>query len=133
MGSEMCIRDRINPMVIQGQVYGATVHGISAALFEGFQFDDNGQNLAANFYDYHAATAYDLPSLQYGNVISPSPFTPTGAKGMGEGGGAPLHAICAAVQDAIGTDGAVLHSHTSPEAVFNAIHGAGADQVRVTR
>ena len=121
----------INPMVIQGQVYGAAVHGISAALFEGFHFDEHGQNLGVNFYDYHAATAYDLPSIEYGNVVSPSPFTPTGAKGMGEGGGAPLHAICAAVQDAIGTAGAVLHSSTSPEAVFNALNGAGSDRVRV--
>lgn len=121
----------INPMVIQGQVYGATAHGISAALFEGFRFDDQGQNLGANFYDYHAATAFDLPELRYDNVVSPSPFTPTGAKGMGEGGGAPLHAIAAAVQDAVGASGAVLHSHTSPEAILDALHGAGADRVRV--
>jgi 2-furoyl-CoA dehydrogenase large subunit len=118
-------------MVVQGQVFGAAVHGISAALFEGFHFDQHGQNLSANFYDYHAATAYDLPTLEYGNVVSPSPFTPTGAKGMGEGGGAPLHAICAAVQDAIGTRGAVLHSSVSPEEVFKALNGAGSDRVRV--
>jgi 2-furoyl-CoA dehydrogenase large subunit len=123
----------INPMVIQGQVYGATVHGISAALFESFTFDAQGQNLGANFYDYHAATAYDMPELSYGNVVSPSPFTPTGAKGMGEGGGAPLHAICSAVQDAIGAGGAVLSSHTSPEAVYRALQGAGRDRVRLVR
>lgn len=123
----------INPMIIEGQVHGATAHGISAALFEEFGFDDDGQPTAANFYDYHAATAYDLPSFRYDNVVSPSPFSPTGAKGMGEGGGAPLHAICAAVQDAIGDTGAVLDSHTPPERVFDLLSGAGAEKVRVIR
>ncbi len=123
----------INPMIVQGQVNGATVHGLSAALFEHFDYDENAQLRAANFYDYHAATALDMPTLLYDNVVSPSPFTPTGAKGMGEGGGAPLHAVSAAVQDAIGTTGAILNSHASSEAVFHALAGAGADKVRVLR
>lgn len=123
----------INPMIVQGQVYGATVHGLSAALFESFDYDGDAQLRSANFYDYHAATALDMPTLRYDSVVSPSPFTPTGAKGMGEGGGAPLHAISAAVQDAIGTTGAVLNSHSSPEAVFDLLAGAGADKVRVVR
>jgi 2-furoyl-CoA dehydrogenase large subunit len=123
----------INPMIVQGQVHGATAHGLSAALFEHFDYDDDAQLRSANFYDYHAATALDMPTLRYDNVVSPSPFTPTGAKGMGEGGGAPLHAISAAVQDAIGTAGAVLNSHSSPEAVFGLLAGAGADKVRVVR
>lgn len=123
----------INPMIVEGQVHGATAHGISAALFEEFGFDADGQPTAANFYDYHAATSYDLPSFRYDNVISPSPFSPTGAKGMGEGGGAPLHAICAAVQDAVGDSGAVLDSHTPPERVFDLLAGAGAEKVRVVR
>jgi 2-furoyl-CoA dehydrogenase large subunit len=123
----------INPMIVQGQVAGATVHGLSAALFEHFDYDGDAQLRSANFYDYHAATALDMPTLRYDNVISPSPFTPTGSKGMGEGGGAPLHAVSAAVQDAIGTTGAVLNSHSSPEAVFGLLAGAGADKVRVVR
>ncbi|KAA1378147.1 xanthine dehydrogenase family protein molybdopterin-binding subunit [Aeromicrobium fastidiosum] len=121
----------INPMIVQGQVFGATAHGLSAALFEHFGYNADGQLLAANFYDYHAATALDMPTIAYGNVVSPSPFTPTGAKGMGEGGGAPLHAVSAAVQDAIGRTGAILNSHASPEAVLDALAGAGADKVRV--
>lgn len=123
----------INPMIVQGQVYGATAHGLSAALYEHFDYDQHGQLRAANFYDYHVATSLDMPALRYGNVVSPSPFTPTGAKGMGEGGGAPLQAISAAVQDAVGTEGAVLNSHSSPEAVYAVLAGAGADKVRVVR
>lgn len=121
----------INPMVIEGQVHGATVHGISAALFENFGYDADGQLTAANFYDYHAATAYDMPGLRYDNVVSPSPFTPIGAKGMGEGGGAPLHAICAAIQDAVGDTGMVLDSHNPPEHVLRALRGADAEKVKV--
>jgi CO/xanthine dehydrogenase Mo-binding subunit len=124
----------INPMIIEGQVHGATAHGISGALFEHFAYDPDGQLTAANFYDYHAATALDMPTFRYDSVVSPSPFTPIGAKGMGEGGGAPLHAISAAIQDAIGNDGAVVRiSHIPPETVLELLH-AGADaKVRVLR
>jgi CO/xanthine dehydrogenase Mo-binding subunit len=124
----------INPMIIEGQVHGATVHGISGALFEHFAYDPDGQLTAANFYDYHAATALDMPSLRYDSVVSPSPFTPIGAKGMGEGGGAPLHAISAAVQDAIGSEGGIVrNSYNPPEAVLNLLHAGNDTKVRVLR
>ncbi|MBP2327871.1 2-furoyl-CoA dehydrogenase large subunit [Kibdelosporangium banguiense] len=123
----------INPMVIEGQVHGATVHGISAALFEHFAYDANGQLAAGNFYDYHAATALDLPSFGYDNVVSPSPFTPIGAKGMGEGGGAPLHALSAAIQDAVGTSAMVLESFNPPERVLRLLRGLDAEKVKVAR
>ncbi len=124
----------INPMIIEGQVQGATVHGIGAALFENFGYSPEGQLLGGNFYDYHAPTAYDLPTLRYGSVVSPSPFTPIGAKGMGEGGGAPQHTVCAAIQDALGADaGMVLDSHNPPERVLDLVNGQGAERVRVLR
>ena len=124
----------INPMIIEGQVHGATVHGISGALFEHFAYDPDGQLTAANFYDYHAATALDMPSLRYDSVVSPSPFTPIGAKGMGEGGGAPLHAISAAVQDAIGSEGGIVrNSYNPPEAVLDLLHAGNDTKVRVLR
>jgi CO/xanthine dehydrogenase Mo-binding subunit len=123
----------INPMIIEGQVHGATAHGISAALFEHFSYTADGQPSAANFDDYHAATALDLPSFSYDNVVSPSPFTPIGAKGMGEGGGAPLHAICAAIQDAVGEAGMALDSFNPPERILDLLHGREAAKVRVAR
>jgi 2-furoyl-CoA dehydrogenase large subunit len=49
-----------------------------------------------------------MPPLQTGYVESPSPFTPLGTKGMGEGGGAGIHAVCAAVQDALRGHGDAL-------------------------
>ncbi|GAA1649541.1 xanthine dehydrogenase family protein molybdopterin-binding subunit [Georgenia ruanii] len=123
----------INPMLIQGQVHGATAHGLSAALFENFHYTPDGQLLGANFYDYHAATAYDMPTLRYDNVVSPSPFTPTGAKGMGEGGGAPQHTLGAAVQDALGDTGMVLDSHVPSEVVLDLLAGANSAKVKVIR
>ncbi|MBA0127585.1 xanthine dehydrogenase family protein [Haloechinothrix sp. YIM 98757] len=123
----------INPMVIEGQVHGATVHGISAALYEHLSYDAEGQLVAGNFYDYHAATAYDLPSFRYDNVVSPSPFAPVGAKGMGEGGGAPLHALSAAFQDAVGDRAMVLDSCNPPERVLRLLRGLDAERVRVIR
>jgi hypothetical protein len=43
----------------------------------------------------------DMPPLKTGYIESRSPFTPLGAKGMGEGGGAGLSAVCSALQDAL--------------------------------
>ena len=67
-------------------------------------------------------------------MVSPSPFTPIGAKGMGEGGGAPLHAIAAAIQDAVGDRGAVvLESFNPPERILALLNGGTEETVRVLR
>jgi CO/xanthine dehydrogenase Mo-binding subunit len=92
---------RINPQIVEGQVMGATAHALGAATHEQFAYDEDGNLLTPNFYDYHVPHALDMPPLKTGATESPSPFTPLGTKGMGEGGGAGIHAICAAVQDAL--------------------------------
>src|SRR5262249_10637088 len=79
---------RINPQVVEGQVHGATAHGIGAALHESLDYDKDGNLLQATFWDYHPATSLDVPRLKTGHVESPSPFSTTGAKGIVEGGGA---------------------------------------------
>jgi 2-furoyl-CoA dehydrogenase large subunit len=113
----------INPQVVEGQVHGATAHGIGAALYEAFEYDEDGQLLQSSFYDYHAVTSLDVPPIKTSHVETPSPFTPNGAKGMGEGGGAPLHAICSAIQDAL-DDGApiVSDTHNPWERVYGLLH-----------
>jgi CO/xanthine dehydrogenase Mo-binding subunit len=93
---------RINPQIVEGQVMGATAQAIGAAMHETYEYDEDGNLLTPNFYDYHVPHALDMPPLRTGAMESPSPFTPLGTKGMGEGGGAGIHAICAAVQDATG-------------------------------
>ena len=55
--------------------------------------------------DYLCPTAPDLPPLTIAHRETPSPFTPLGAKGLGEGNTmtAPA-AIANAVADALGVD-----------------------------
>ena len=110
---------KINPKIVEGQVHGATGHGIGAALYESLDYDPDGQLLQATFMDYHAATSLDVPHIRTGDIECPSPFTPNGAKGMGEGGGAPLSTICSAIADAL-PDGAhiVFDSHNNSERVY---------------
>ena len=93
--------NRINPQIVEGQVMGATAQAIGAAMHEVFEYDEDGNLLTPNFYDYHVPHALDMPPLKTGFLESPSPFTPLGTKGMGEGGGAGIHAVCAAIQDAL--------------------------------
>jgi 2-furoyl-CoA dehydrogenase large subunit len=99
---------RINPQIVEGQVMGATAQALGAAMHENFVYDEDGNLLTPNFYDYHVPHALDMPPLKTGNLESPSPFTPLGTKGMGEGGGAGIHAICSAVQDALRNNGGAM-------------------------
>ena len=114
---------RINPRIVEGQVMGATAHAIGAALWETFAYDEDGNLLTPNFYDYHVPHALDMPPLQTGAIESPSPFTPLGTKGMGEGGGGGIHCICAAIQDALRAVGApiVTDSHNPYHRVWELI------------
>jgi 2-furoyl-CoA dehydrogenase large subunit len=122
---------RINPKIVEGQVHGATMLGLGAALYEAFEYDEDGQLQQASFYDYHAITALDAPHIKTGDIESPSPFTPNGAKGMGEGGGAPLHAICSAIQDALGDQDAVVSdSHNPWERVWRLVHSGERGESR---
>jgi len=107
---------RINPQIVEGQVMGATAQAIGAAMHETYEYDEDGNLLTPNFYDYHVPHALDMPPLRTGFIESPSPFTPLGTKGMGEGGGAGIHAVCAAVQDATGK--IVTDSHNPYQRVW---------------
>jgi 2-furoyl-CoA dehydrogenase large subunit len=124
---------RIHPQIVEGQVMGAAAHGIGAATHETFTYDDEGNLLTTNFYDYHVPHAMDLPPLKTGAIESPSPFTPLGTKGMGEGGGAAIHAICAALQDALKGAGApvVYDSCNPPSRVWELIRDPAASRSRV--
>jgi CO/xanthine dehydrogenase Mo-binding subunit len=122
---------RFNPMIVEGQVHGATAHGLGAALREIMDYDEDGQLRTSNFLFYHPPTAADLPNIMTDHVVSPSPFTGTGAKGMGEGGGAPLHTICSAIQDALEPDAPLVwDSHNPPERVFRLLQGNGSGDGR---
>jgi 2-furoyl-CoA dehydrogenase large subunit len=125
---------RINPQIVEGQVHGAVGLGIAAALYEAFEYDEDGQLQEPSFYEYHVGTAMDIPDIRTGNIESPSPFTPNGAKGMGEGGGAAVHTICSALQDALGKDGAIVFdSHNTWERVYQLLQSSQGNEPRGVR
>ena len=99
----------INPMIVRGQIHGALAQGIGEALGERLVYDEAGQLLTGTLMDYALPAAADLPSFDIGHRETPSPLTPGGYKGMGEGGtiGAPA-AIANAVADAVASLGVVV-------------------------
>ncbi|MGD9536032.1 MAG: xanthine dehydrogenase family protein molybdopterin-binding subunit [Alphaproteobacteria bacterium] len=92
----------INPQIVEGQMQGAIVQGISNALFEQFVYDENGQQLTADFENYKLATAADVPDIKVTHAPTPCPYTPLGSRGIGEGRpssvpGTVTNAICDAL------------------------------------
>lgn len=92
----------INPMIVEGQVRGGVAQGIASALYEQLIYDDEGQLVTSTLMDYLIPTTTEIPSIEIYHLETPSEFSETGAKGMGEGGtiGAP-GAIANAVADAL--------------------------------
>jgi carbon-monoxide dehydrogenase large subunit len=92
----------INPMIVDGQILGATAHGIGSALFEWMKYDDNGQPLTTTLAEYLLPTAPEIPPIDIVHRASPTPLNPIGVKGAGEGGTIPAPAaIISAVEDAL--------------------------------
>jgi 2-furoyl-CoA dehydrogenase large subunit len=104
----------LHPALAEGQVLGGLAHGIGAALLERHVYDDAGNLLTTTFVDYPTPTATELPRPVTAMVESPSPVTPLGAKGLGEGTTmtAPA-AIANAIADALGLD--ALSDEIDPE------------------
>lgn len=113
----------INPMIVKGMTMGGVVNGLGWALTEDFVYDEAGQLLTGTFKDYLLPRFTDAPPLEIAHVESPTPFSPLGAKGMGEGGAIPPMAVIAnAVEDAIWhLGGRIRDSHLPPEVVLGAI------------
>jgi carbon-monoxide dehydrogenase large subunit len=93
----------INPLLVRGQVLGGSVQGLGECLVEEVVHDEGGQLRTASFLDYRLLTAAEIPPIILGEVSSPSPLNPLGAKGAGEGGAiGTLPAVANAVADALG-------------------------------
>ena len=92
----------INPLVVAGQVHGATAQGIAEAIFESVVYDADGQPQNASLMDFLVPTAAELPAFRLEHLETPAPTTVNGVKGVGEGGtigaaGAVANAVCDAV------------------------------------
>ncbi|KLO33218.1 aerobic carbon-monoxide dehydrogenase large subunit [Mycobacterium haemophilum] len=116
---------RINPMIIEGQVHGGIVDGIGMALMEMIAFDEEGNCLGGSLMDYLIPTALEVPHLETGHTVTPSPHHPIGAKGIGESAtvGSPP-AVVNAVVDALAPFG-VRHADMplTPSRVWEAMQG----------
>jgi carbon-monoxide dehydrogenase large subunit len=92
----------VNPMVVDGQIFGGLAQGIGTALYEEMPFDASGQPLATTFADYLLPGPTEVPAPRLDHMETPSPYTQFGVKGIGEGGAiAPPAAITNAVNDAL--------------------------------
>jgi len=92
----------INPMIVEGQIYGGALHGLGGALYEELAYDDDGQLLTGSFMDYLVPTASEAPEIDIEHVVSPSPLTTLGSKGLGESSSMTVPAVIAnAVSDAL--------------------------------
>src|SRR5512136_2705428 len=92
----------INPMLLEGQVYGGATMGIGYALTERLILKD-GKVMNSNFLDYKMLTANDVPNIETIVIETNDQFGPFGAKGVGEPGLVPTApAIANAIYDAVG-------------------------------
>ncbi|MFB6104078.1 MAG: xanthine dehydrogenase family protein molybdopterin-binding subunit [Halobacteriaceae archaeon] len=78
--------ERINPMLVDGQVHGGVAQGIGQALFEHAVYDDSGNLATGSLQDYALPRAEDLPAVETRATVTPSPTNPLGVKGIGEAG-----------------------------------------------
>ena len=75
----------LNPALVDGQIRGAFAQGLGAALMEEFRYGADGSFQSGTFADYLVPTACEVPDPVIVHLETPSPFTPLGAKGVGEG------------------------------------------------
>lgn len=109
----------INPLLLEGQVYGGVIQGIGYALGEKMVYKD-GRLMNGNFLDYKIPTVKDVPSIQPVIVETYEQEGPFGAKGIGEPGLVPTApAIANAIYDAIGVR--IKDLPITPEKVLAAI------------
>ena len=92
----------INPQIVEGQMHGAIIQGISNTVFEEFVYDENGQQITADLENYKLATAADVPNMKITHAPTPCPHTPLGSRGIGEGRPSDVPGtLCNAVCDAL--------------------------------
>jgi 2-furoyl-CoA dehydrogenase large subunit len=112
----------LNPGLAEGQIRGSFAAGLSASLYESFNYADDGAFLSGTFADYLVGTAHEIPDVHIvHSVATPSPFTRLGAKGIGEGNqySTPV-CVANAVADALGREDITVP--LVPAKVFEWIH-----------
>jgi xanthine dehydrogenase molybdenum-binding subunit len=109
----------INPLLLEGQVYGGVMMGVGYALSEQVVLE-KGENMNPNFRDYKILTAKDAVPIEAPVLETHDPDGPYGAKGIGEPGCVPTApAIANAVYNAVGVR--IKDLPITPERVLAAI------------
>ena len=114
----------VNPALVEGQIEGAAVNGLSYALCEEYIFDSKGKMLNPGFWDYKIYTDRDIPEMKTIVVNSFEETGPFGAKSVGEIGiNGPAPAVANAVYDAVGVR--MYETPMTPEKVWTRMKEAG--------
>jgi carbon-monoxide dehydrogenase large subunit len=119
----------VNPMIVDGQIYGGTAQGIGMALYEEMPFDAQGQPLASTLADYLLPGTAEVPKIRILHMETLSPYTEFGMKGVGEGGAiGPPGAVPNAVNDALKGYGVeICQLPITPERILTALTEASDD------
>jgi 2-furoyl-CoA dehydrogenase large subunit len=93
----------LHPGMVEGQITGGFAQAIGAALYEEYAYSSDGAFLSGTFADYLLPTTTEVPTPLVLHIETPSPYTPLGAKGVGEGNcmSTPV-CLANAVADALG-------------------------------
>jgi len=121
---------RINPMIVEGQIHGGLTEGFGIAFMQLITFDSEGNCIGSNFMDYLLPTAWETPSFELGETVTPSPHHPLGAKGVGESAtvGSPA-AYVNAVIDALSPYGITnIDMPVGPDKVWTALRSKGVTE-----
>jgi carbon-monoxide dehydrogenase large subunit len=120
------VGNKINPMIVDGQLHGGIAQGVGQALWEGAIYSDDGQLQSGSMMDYAVPRAAWFPNLELDETVTPSPVNPLGAKGVGEAGAIASTAAAAnAVIDALSSLGIRhLDMPYTPQTVWRAIQEA---------
>jgi 2-furoyl-CoA dehydrogenase large subunit len=115
----------IHPAMVNGQITGGFAQALGAALLEEFSYAPDGSFLTGTFADYLVPTSMEVPEPVILHMETPSPFTPLGAKGVGEGNcmSTPV-CIANAVADALGISSIDLP--LTPAKIASYIHAGRA-------
>ncbi|HET8523465.1 MAG TPA: molybdopterin cofactor-binding domain-containing protein, partial [Thermomicrobiales bacterium] len=116
----------VNPMIVDGQLHGGIAQGIAQALWEGAQYDGDGQLITGTLNDYPVPRASMLPDYELSRTVTISPVNPMGVKGAGEAGTiASTPAVVNAVVDAVSHLGIKnIDMPLTPERVWRAMNNA---------
>ena len=76
----------INPLIADGQRHGGIAQGISQALYEKFEYSEDGAPLTSTLVDYAFPSAAEFPNFELFDSATNTSANILGVKGIGESG-----------------------------------------------